>query len=56
MTLFPLQNTPQVKYMTRGSEQGSPAVKFHEPRHEWGGIEEGLIEALNAWRAAKSEG
>lgn len=40
--------------MRRGTEQGS-VVKFHDARHDQGAMEEGLIDALKALRAAISE-
>jgi len=44
-----------MKLVRRGIEQGS-VVKFHEARQDQGAMEEGLIEALKALRAAMSEG
>lgn len=49
-----VQVRPQMKWVRRGSEQGS-MVKFHDARHDQGAIEEGLIEALKALSAAISE-
>lgn len=40
--------------MRRGTEQGS-TPKFQDAKHDQVGIEEGLMEALKAWRAAISE-
>lgn len=55
VTLLPeLQESPQVKWVTRGTEQGSE-VKFQEPKQEYEGILEGLMAALKAWRAMMSE-
>lgn len=55
VTLSPeLQERPQVKWVTRGTEQGS-VVKFQEVKQEYEGIEEGLMAALKAWRAIMSE-
>lgn len=47
--------TPQVKWVIRGTAQGS-AEKFHVARQEVGGMEAGLTADLNARRAAVSAG
>ncbi|KAG2401298.1 uncharacterized protein HKW66_Vig0196660 [Vigna angularis] len=50
-----VQVRPQMKLVRRGSEQGS-VVKFHEARQDQGAMDDGLMEALKAPRAAMSEG
>lgn len=49
-----MQERPQVKKVRRGTAQGS-TVKFQDAKHEYGEMEEGLIEALKALSAAMSE-
>lgn len=44
-----------MKWLIWGVVHGSE-VKTHEAKHEKGGMEEGLMEDLKAWRAAISEG